>query len=116
MRDLNRIYRRLREGQLYIHSLGSSSFGNNSFFFTKNALPPTFIVMAYADPSLWNRIRKGSSFEEILDFAADNTQFMDYLDHCLNETRMTNEEDKQGDEARQKYIRRICALLFTENT
>lgn len=116
MRDLNRIYRRLREGQLYIHSLGSSSFGDYSFFFAKNALLPTFIVMAYTDPSLWNRIRNGSGFEEILDFASGNTQFMDYLDHCLNETRMTNEEDKQGSEARQKYIHRICSLLFIEDT
>lgn len=115
LRDLNRIYRRLREGQVYAHSLGGSNTSNYPFFFAKNALLPTFIVMAYTNPSLWRRIRNGSDFEKIINFASGNTQFMDYLGHCLRETRMANEEDKLGSDAPKKYIHRICALLFIEN-
>ena len=115
MRDLNRICTRLREGQMYVHSFKESSNNDYPFYFAKNALLPTFIIAAYTDPSLWNRIRNGSDFEEIFDFALDNTHFMRYLDFCLGGTRMSNEEDKQGDEARRQYICRICALLFIED-
>ena len=116
MRDLNRICRRLREGQKYIHSFERSGTGDYPLYFAQNALLPTFIVMAYIDPSLWSRIRNGSGFEEIYDYASGNDRFMHYLHRCLEGTRMSNEEDKQGDDAPRKYIRRICALLFVDDT
>lgn len=116
MRDLNRICRRLREGQMYIHSFRGSNVDDYPSFFAKNALLPTFIVMAYTNPSLWSRVRNGGDFEEVFDFASDNNRFIRYLDRCLENTRMANEEDKQESNARKKYINRICALLFIEDT
>ncbi len=114
LRTCNRFFDKLNQGARYIDN-NPSSQEDIPIAFSKNALLPTLLAMAEFAPSQWAKVKTGSDFKCVFEFAKENGEFIEYLNRTLlrNQNRASNTEATE--EEQMDYVENVCAMIFLDD-
>lgn len=74
---------RQAQSRCSIYRQQSQIAGRYPVAFSKNALLPTFLAMAEFAPSQWAKVKTGSDFKCVFEFAKENGEFIEYLNYAM---------------------------------
>lgn len=114
LRTCNRLLDKLNQGVRYIDN-NPSLQGDSPIAFSKNALLPTLLAMAEFAPSQWAKVKAGTDFKCVFEFAKENGKFIEYLDRVIlqNQNRVPSTETTEDEQ--MDYVENVCAMIFLDD-
>lgn len=71
--------------------------------------------MAEFAPSQWAKVKTGSDFKCVFEFAKENDEFIKCLNRAMLQNQDRASDDEITEEEQMDYVENVCAMVFLDD-